>query len=442
VVGDSTSPSGSGDWTGIAGKGGMDAIILRYSSTGKVLEKKNFGGPGLDSFGSVTEVSGGVVAVGCADLSSFGRGDWTGIAGKGGIDAIIVKFNDDGEVVWKKNFGGTGNDYYTAVAAVSGGVVAAGWSASDSFGSGDWAGVRGRGDSDAIIVKFNDDGEVVWKKNFGGPGFDYYSAVAAVPGGFVAVGESSSDSFGNGDWAGVTGKGSVDATIVRYNDDGEVVWKKNFGGQSVDWFHSVTAVSDGIVAAGESLSGSSGNGDWAGVTGKGDNDAMIVRYNDDREVVWKKNFGGSGPDSFNSITAVSDGVVAAGYSGPRSFGNGDWAGVTGKGNNNAIIVKYNIDGEVVLKKNFGGSGSDHFLSVTAASGGVIAVGWSASDSFGNGDWEGTAGKGHYDATVVKYDISSGTGTRNGGPYIWLRAAAAAAMMSYVLLARRTDPGHR
>jgi len=59
-----------------------------------------------------------------------------------------------------------------------------------------------------------------------------------------------------------------------------------------------------------------------------------------QDVLWKKNFGGSDYDSYNSVTAVSDGVVAAGYSYASSFGTGDWAGVAGKGRVDAILVKY------------------------------------------------------------------------------------------------------
>jgi hypothetical protein len=74
-----------------------------------------------------------------------------------------------------------------------------------------------------------------------------------------------------------------------------------------------------------------------------------VKFKANGEVVWKKNFGGSGHDHFNSVTATTDGgIVAVGYSASGSFGNGDWTGVTGKGGNDAIIVKFfsgNVSGD-------------------------------------------------------------------------------------------------
>ena len=406
VVGEAEEASfGNGNWEGVAGRGRTDAIIVNYGygtyTQSDVLWSKNFGGSGIDIYWAVTAVYGGYVAVGYSDFDSFGTGDWEGVAGKGGRDAIIVKYDLDGDVVWKKNFGGSNDEIYWAVTAVSDGVVAVGIAESGSFGTGDWIGVSGKGSHDAIIVKYDHDGNVVWKKNFGGSGYDQYTWVTAVSDGIVAVGLSQSDSFGNGDWTGISGKGGQDAIIVKYDHDGNVVWEKNFGGNDDDFLISVTAVSDGVVATGYSMEDSFGNGDWAGVSGKGAQDAIIVKYDHDGNVVWKKNFGGNDEDAYISVTVVSDGYVAVGLSGENSFNNGDWTGFMGKGGFDAIMVKYDHAGNVEWKKNFGGSGNDDFVWVNEIYGGFITMGQSAEDSFGTGDWTGVEGKGGQDATIMK-----------------------------------------
>ena len=377
------------------------AVSMSVWAQGDVLWKKNFGGLGKDEYESVTAVSDGVIAVGCSRDWSFGNGDWEGVEGNGNYDAIIVKYDNAGNVVWKKNFGGSSFDYFYAVATMSDGVIAVG--DSHRFGDGDWEGVTGKGNGDAIIVKYDNAGNVVWKKNFGGSDVDEYSSVTAVADGIVAIGYSWSTSFGNGDWAGVTGKGGDDAIIVKYDNTGDVVWKKNFGGSGRDEYRSVRTVADGIVAVGYSGSTSFGNGDWTGVVGKGDSDAIIVKYDNAGNIVWKKNFGGNDGDGFYEVMAISDGVIAVGYS--IDFGAGDWNGTIGKGSNDAIIVKYDNDGNVIWKKNFGGSGADYYNSVTAVSDGIVAAGYSGSDSFGNGDWAGITGKGADDAIIVKYSTN-------------------------------------
>jgi hypothetical protein len=373
---------GNGDWVGVTGNGSADAIIVKYDNDGNVVWKKNFGGSGVDHYESVTAVSDGLIAVGKS--SAFGGGDWTGIIGKGLDDAIIVKYDNNGNVVWKKSLGGSGYDCYNSVTALSDGIVAAGSGRSSGSGGA------------ALIVKYDNSGNVIWEKNFGGTGGDYFKSITVVSGGIVAVGHSNPNTFNTGDWKGISGKGLLDSFIVKFDNNGNVVWKKNFGGSGSDAYDSVTAVSNGIVAVG--WSDVFGKGDWSGVSGKGSTDAIIVKYDNNGNVVWKKNFGGGDIDCFMSVTTVSDGIVAVGAS--DAFGKGDWSGVAGKGITDAIIVKYDNNGNVVWKKNFGGSNGDEYKAVTAVPGGVAAAG--RSWGFGSGDWAGVTGNGGIDAIIVKY----------------------------------------
>jgi len=396
---------GKDDWKGVAGKGQIDATMVKYDHNSEAVWKKNFGGAGNDFFYSATEVSDGFVAVGYSTLLSFGNGDWKGIEGHGAGDAIIVKYSTTGEVIWKKNFGGSSTDYFDSVTAVEDGLVVAGYSEYGSFGNGDLVDIEGRGLLDAIIVKFDNEGNIVWINSFGGNGNDVFESVTAVSDGVVAVGYSDSSSFGNGDLIGVNGKGGVDATLVKYNNSGEIQWISIFGGMGSDYFRAVIAVSDGIVAIGYSMGSSFGNGDFAGITGKGGEDATIVKFNHSGRVVWKNNFGGAVSDRYYAVTAVSGGYVAVGYSGQYSFGNGDWEGQTGWGNDDAIAVKHDLNGNVTWKNRFGGSDEDCYFSVARVSDHIVATGHSRFSSFGNGDWEGFKGRGNSDTIYVNYNVT-------------------------------------
>jgi hypothetical protein len=435
---------------------------------------KNFGGSYDDEYASVTAVSDGVIAVGNSERLSFGTGDWTGVEGRGSNDAIVVKYNSAGDIVWKKNFGGGKEDYFFGVTAVSDGIVAVG--VSYSFGNGDWTGVTGHLDSsgkdsgDAAIVKFDDNGNVVWKKNFGGGGNDEYLSVTAVSDGIIAVGHSAYGSFGNGDWTGVSPVPGQNAIIVKYDNSGNVIWKNRFAPNDDydDSFFSVTAVSDGIIAAGEKYGfyppfkedallvkfdnagnlvwdkklGGSGNesfagiatvsdgviavgdtdsfgaGVWTGIEGKGKYDAIVVKYDNNGNVLWKKNLGGSNGDYYKSVSVVSDGFIVCGNAYVNN--TGDWTGMAGKKNTDAIVVKYDLNGNVQWKKNLGGQGYDYYYSVVGVEDGIIAAGNShgllgSGSSFGNGDLANLTGNGEGDAIIVKYtDAVSSIETINAG----------------------------
>ena len=424
-----SSDVSTSDSPGIGGNSNNDAIIVKFNTDGTVAWEKHFGGNDIDNFNSVVAVSDGYVAVGYSWKGSFGNGDWTGIAGKGYDDAIIVKFNTDGTIAWKKNFGGSGDDRFNSVTAVSDGYVAVGYSWEGSFGNGDWTGITGKGECDAIIVKFNTDGTVAWKQNFGGIYGDFFNSVTAVSDGYIAVGDADTESFGNGDWAGITGKGGIDAIIVKFNTDGTVAWKQNFGGSARDMFLYVTAVADGYVAVGYAYPDSFGNGDWTGITGKGFRDAIIVKFNTDGTVAWRQNFGGNSNDYFYSVTEASDGYVAVGYAYYASFGNGDLTDIAGKGGMDAIIVKFNTDGTVEWKQNFGGSGDNAFFSIISAADEYVVIG--AARDLGDGDWAGFTGKGGTDAIIVKYQpVLDGTVSINGNSDLYLYPNPASDMLNF------------
>jgi len=384
------SSSTDGDMQGL-NKGGFDAIIVKYDPNGNVLWKKSFGGSSYDEYKSVTSTpDGSLVAVGNSGSTD---GDMQGLVKDydGYGNGIIVKYDANGNVLWKKSFGGSRHESFASVTATSdGSLVAVGRSNSTD---GDMQGLN-KGNDDAIIVKYDPNGNVLWKKSFGGSSYDYYNSVASTPdGNLVAVGYSDST---NGDMQGLN-KGNDDAIIVKYNSaNGNVLWKKSFGGSNGnDRYYSVTSTPDGNLAA-VGTSGST-NGDMQGLN-KGNDDAIIVKYDPNGNVLWKKSFGGSKDESFISVTTTSDGNMVAVRESYST--DGDMQGLN-KGSRDAIIVKYNsANGNVLWKKSFGGSKDESFASVTTTSDdNLVAVGYSNST---DGDMQGL-NKGSGDAIIVKYD---------------------------------------
>ncbi|WP_148305799.1 hypothetical protein [Candidatus Methanoplasma termitum] len=161
---------------------------------------------------------GGFIAAGLSYEGSFGTGSWDGVPGYGSYDSIAVKYDKNGALEWAKNFGGVGDEGFNSIAATSdGGFIVVGYSSEDSFGTGDWVDVTGYGDYDATIIKCDGSGTVEWLTNFGGGSYEYFYAVTVISdGGLVAAGYSYEDSFGTGNWEGVEGHGYFDGMVVKY----------------------------------------------------------------------------------------------------------------------------------------------------------------------------------------------------------------------------------
>jgi hypothetical protein len=233
-----------------------------------------------------------------------------------------------------------------------------------------------------------------WVKSFGGSKSDYFSSVIETSdNGLVAVGRTLSIDIAG--LANLSTTGYYDAIIVKYDKEGNQAWVKNFGGSRDDYFASVVETNNGdLVAVGYTYSTN-----IEGLTNLSTTsyyDAIIVKYDSKGEYIWANNFGGSGNESFYSIIETKNGeLLISGYSNStdiKEFSN--------LGNADAIIIKYDNQGNKVWAKNFGGSAGDYFRSIIEANNGeIIAVGESYST-----DIKEFSNLGGSDAIIVRYDI--------------------------------------
>lgn len=95
----------------IGGLAGTDGAILSANAVGDILYYRQYGGSGLDVIRSIRfHFEGGFVAAGS---STSADGDLPG--NKGGSDMWLLILDDNADIVLSKNYGGSQNDYGTAV---------------------------------------------------------------------------------------------------------------------------------------------------------------------------------------------------------------------------------------------------------------------------------------------------------------------------------------
>ncbi|GAI67335.1 unnamed protein product, partial [marine sediment metagenome] len=208
------------------------------------------------------------------------------------------------------------------------------------------------------LIKTDQDGNVSWTKNYGGEHSDMgYSVQETSDGGFIISGS-------------VGGNGG-DVYLIKTDENGDTLWTKRYGGIhpfELEEGNSVQETSDGgyIIAGWK----------WGSSSRGYHSDAYLIKTDEDGSALWIKTYGGIGNECAYSIKQTSNGeYIFSGYS--YSFGVGF---------SDVYLVKIDLSGDALWTKTCGGPDIDGSYSVNKTSdGGCIAVGYTYSFGAGSAD---------------------------------------------------------
>ena len=82
------------------GAGNEDVWIMKLNADATIIWEKTYGGPNNERANSIQQTSDGGYIV----------GGWIHPFGVGHIDMWVLKLDSDGNVIWQKRYGGTGDD--------------------------------------------------------------------------------------------------------------------------------------------------------------------------------------------------------------------------------------------------------------------------------------------------------------------------------------------
>lgn len=285
---------------------GTDAILSRYNSAGTWLWTRQFGSDRND------EING--VAVHCPDpancnpgaqiyLAGTSDGITTGAPNSGGRDIIAYKYSANGNVLWNRQIGSSGVDAAAGAATdVDGNMYVAGYT------NGDLAGTGALGGTDAVLVKYDVNGNFQWTRQFGTALNEQARGVATDPDGNVYV-----SGYTQGNMNGANA-GLFDVFVVKYDTNGNQQWVVQDGSSSVDYAQGIatTKVLDGTISV--YVTGYT-YGTLQGQTSLGVVDAAVWKLTETGTIDWRRQYGSAGRDIAFSVT--SDGgsnVYIAGMS--------------------------------------------------------------------------------------------------------------------------------
>jgi hypothetical protein len=268
VVGDTQSSD-----LGVKLGQGLQALMVKYSSSGSLVWTKLVGGSKGQYFSSVAATpDGGYVAGGKTESSN---GDFAGLK-PDSIKAVLIKYDSDGSPRWKRALSGTMHNNFENIAVNSNGDIFAGClTMSDD---GDFKTLAGRGQTDSVIFKYDRSGNFKWAEPISGSGIDEMTSVAPSPdGGCVVAGRYSINIKNDGSFKTFFNAGGFDAFMMKFNSDGTIGWAKPFAGFLDDRFTGITAVNGGYALVGAT---ESNNRDFQAIGNLGLQDGFLLLINE------------------------------------------------------------------------------------------------------------------------------------------------------------------
>lgn len=270
----------------------------------------------------------------------------------GVTDAIIAKIDEYGDLEWLHTYGG--DQYESAFNAREtndGGYFFAGFNSSS-----------GAGLHDFWLVKLDDQGSITWQKTYGTQNSEigYYGDVT-TDNGFVLVGSRIPE-----------GRIDKDIWLVKTDAQGNELWSHTFGDSMSQTATFLQETDDqGFIMIGETIGVSS------------QTDIILIKTNNVGTEEWRKVIAEPGSDVPYAIKQTNNGYIMIGTT--TSIG---------AGNKDIYLVNFDLDGNIVWQKTYGGSELEYGFDVIVETDGYVLTG--STSSYGTM---------FYDMWILKVDLS-------------------------------------
>jgi len=307
LVGHSKSDDGDAS----VNQGQHDNWVIRTDSKGLLLWQKSFGFLGHDHAYSITSTSdGGLFFNGFLDVTaSNGRGQdgkRNYLTKKHGVGEFWChKLDRNGNLQWRRYFGGTSNDRsYDAIETNRGDFILTGSSESQDIDIS-----NPKGGYDIWVVKIDASGALLWETSIGGSGYDIGNAIVQIQNGnFLIAGQTYSK-----DKDITNPLGSSDGILVWLSPEGILMKVQNIGESEFDVLKDIVQRPDGtLVAVGNS-------GSIQNMNNPLDNKVVLYYALSNGSLISSHQLVGDGLDQGEAIAVNSKGsVIVVGSTDSRS----------------------------------------------------------------------------------------------------------------------------
>lgn len=365
----------------------FDYWVLKFDAQDQLQWQKTFGGLNDDKGEHIIQTTDG----GYALIGSSNSSDGDVQENFGGQDFWILKLDPNGNILWQKTYGfqGADNGLHLTQTSDQGFIVSGVIDVTASGGEGNTSRLseQRHAGGDYWVLKLDSLGELEWSRYFGGNFTETAEGVIETEdNSYIIVGGSDS-----ADTDITNNLGSYDFWVIKISSSGDLIWEKSFGGSQIDEARAIVATDDGnYIIVGDTRSSDTNISNNNGAA-----DLWLIKVSPSGDLLWEKTIGGSNFDVARYIIkSQNQGFLLVGSS--RSS---DIDVSNNQGQNDAWILKVDVNGNLLWEQSIGGSNIDFAYSIAQLNdGSIIATGDSTSN-----DGDITENKGFTDMLIIKLD---------------------------------------
>ena len=293
----------------------IDSFLIKYDSNGSVQWIKSIATSFNDkAHGVVIDSSDNIYVAG------FTYGDLLNGAINSGADLFLIKYDSTGSEIWKRQFGNSTDDLFISGMGIdtNNNIYLSG----STFGT--FAVNPTTGGEDALLIKYDANGNRQWIRQYGG-GSDNKATAVAVDLNSIYVAGKTQDSFG-----------TSDVHLAKFDiSTGSPDGTSQIGNSGVDDVAYDIAVVDSsnIYVTGFTAGGLAGN------SNSGGQDVILVKFDSNLNDIWARQLGTGANDIGYGVASDSLGNIFVG-----GYTLGTLEHNINSGLSDAFVVKYNASG--------------------------------------------------------------------------------------------------
>jgi hypothetical protein len=396
--------------TTLTARGATDIFLVKYDPSGQIIWIRQAGGKEDDDSYAVHISQDGYCYItgSFADTAYFE--DDTLICFDSNIfyfDIFLAKYTLDGDIVWATRAGEAYWDEAFGLCSDNSGnlLITGSYWGTARFDNITLTGLYGLGATDGFdifIAKYDSDGNALWAKRMVERGWDRGSDIATDPAGncYVTGGFQTALLFGGFGGPSLTatgGDGDEDIFLVKYDQEGNFVWKTSAGSSGFDQARAVTLDNDNNIYLTGVISETADFDSTESIISNGFNDLFLAKYDSTGQLLWVRGAGSASEDGANDVvTDIQGNIYVCGYLG--SAAQFDDLQIVGGG---FFVAKYDPKGRILWVKQIGETDNLGKSLALMKTGDLVTTGvFENSATFGNTVLNG---KGQTDIFVTRLD---------------------------------------